>query len=185
MAENEQVFREIMGLFATGVTVIAAELEGEIHGMTANAVSSLSLSPTLVLACVNKAARMSDVLEQTRGFSINILRQDQQALSTYFAGAWEEPNPPPFRFVSWEGGPRLEGCAAALGCHLWDLVEGGDHLIALGLVLSLHRGIDPIRPLLFFGGEYGQIDTGQRTPAPDLGWVARPIQVFYDPWQKD
>ncbi|OGO68923.1 MAG: hypothetical protein A2Z37_05060 [Chloroflexi bacterium RBG_19FT_COMBO_62_14] len=182
---SETLFREVIGLFATGVTVIAAESEGEIHGMTANAVASLSLEPTLVLACVNKRALLGDILSRAKAFSINILREDQKALSTYFAGAWSEKTPPPFRFVPWEGGPRLEGCAAALSCRVWDLIEGGDHWIVIGLVLSLHRGIDPIRPLLFYGSEYRRIDTGERSPAPDLGWVAKPIQVFYDPWQKD
>src|SRR3990172_820266 len=110
---SETLFREVIGLFATGVTVIAAESEGEIHGMTANAVASLSLEPTLVLACVNKRALLGDILSRAKGFSIN------------FAGAWSEKPPPPFRFVPWEGGPRLEGCAAALSCRVWDLIEGG------------------------------------------------------------
>src|SRR3989304_5598960 len=101
---SETLFREVIGLFATGVTVIAAESEGEIHGMTANAVASLSLEPTLVLACVNKRALLGDILSRAKGFSINILREDQKALSTYFAGAWSEKTPPPFRFVPWEGG---------------------------------------------------------------------------------
>jgi flavin reductase (DIM6/NTAB) family NADH-FMN oxidoreductase RutF len=187
MAEkrNEALFREVMGLFATGVTVIAAESEGEIHGMTANAVTSVSLNPILVLACVNKQAMMADILSKKKEFSINILRDDQQALSTYFAGAWLEDPTPPFRFVPWEGRPRLEGCAAALGCRVWNMIDGGDHWVILAIVLAMHRGIDPIRPLLFYGGEYGRLDAGRRTPAPDLGWVAKPIQVFYDPWKED
>lgn len=182
---SEALFREVVGLFATGVTVIAAESEGEIHGMTANAVASVSLKPTLILACVNKQALMADILSETKDFSINILRDDQQALSTYFAGAWTDDAPPPFRFVPWASRPRLEGCAAALGCRVWNMIDGGDHWVILAMVLALHRGIDPIRPLLFYGGEYGQMDSGRRAPAPDLGWVARPIQVFYDPWNED
>ena len=110
-----QEFRQTIGAFATGVTVIAADVEGEVHAMTANAVSSLSLDPLLLLVCLGKQTRMSALLERTNGFSINILREEQQALSNFFAGAWKQDSPPPFRFVSWEGGPRLEGCLAALG----------------------------------------------------------------------
>lgn len=183
--ESEALFRQVIGLFATGVTVIAAESQGEIHGMTANAVSSVSLHPTLVLVCVNKQALMADILSESKDFSINVLREDQQALSTFFAGAWTDEPDPPFRFVPWDGRPRLEGCAASLGCRVWSMIDGGDHWIIVAMVLALHRGIDPIRPLLFFGGEYGRIDTRQRAPAPDLGWVSRPIQVFYDPWKED
>lgn len=176
-------FRQTVGLFATGVTVVATESDGEVHGMTANAVSSLSLDPMLVLACVGKQARMASLLERANGFSINILRDDQQALSTFFAGGWKEATPPPFRFAPWEGGPRLEGCAAALGCALHQIAEGGDHWILIGRVVSLHQGVEPRRPLLFYGGRYGQLDTTESAPAPDLGWVETPVQVFYDPWQ--
>jgi flavin reductase (DIM6/NTAB) family NADH-FMN oxidoreductase RutF len=182
---SNQSFRQTVGLFATGVTVIATESDGEVHGMTANAVSSLSLDPLLMLACVGRQARMAGLLEGANGFSINILRDDQQALSTFFAGAWKEATPPPFRFVPWEGGPRLEGCAAAIGCVLHQIVEGGDHWIVIGRAVAFHQGVEPRRPLLFFGGRYGRLDTTESAPAPDLGWVEAPVHVFYDPWQED
>ena len=185
MTLDPRTFRQTIGLFATGVTVIAVEMDGHVHGMTANAVSSLSLDPMLALACVGKQARLASLLVEAKGFSINILRDDQQALSTYFAGGWKEAAPPPFRFVPWEGGPRLEGCAAALGCALHQIVEGGDHWIVIGRVLALHQGVEPRQPLLFYGGRYGQLDTKASAPAPDLGWVETPVQVFYDPWQED
>ena len=183
MTLDPHAFRQTIGLFATGVTVVAAQVGDEIHGMTANAVSSLSLDPRLALVCVGKQTRLANVLEQAQGFSINILRDDQQALSTYFAGGWQEAAPPPFRFVPWEGAPRLEGCAAALGCALHQILEGGDHWIVIGRVVALHQGVEPRRPLAFFGGRYCRLDTSESAPAPDLGWVETPAQVFYDPWQ--
>ncbi|MBM4422244.1 MAG: flavin reductase family protein [Chloroflexi bacterium] len=185
MTLDPRAFRQTVGLFATGVTVVAAEREGDVHGMTANAVSSLSLDPMLVLVCVGKQALMASLLQETRGFSINILREDQESLSTYFAGGWKEPTPPPFRFVPWDGGPRLEGCAAAIGCERHQILEGGDHWIVIGRVVALHQGIEPRKPLLFYGGRYGRVDTSASTPAPDLGWVEVPVQIFYDPWQGD
>ncbi|MFQ5399285.1 MAG: flavin reductase family protein [Anaerolineae bacterium] len=177
-------FRQTIGLFATGVTVIATDVGGEVHAMTANAVSSLSLEPTLVLAAIGKRAKMAALLEQADGFSINILRQEQQALSNYFAGMWQEETPPPFRFVAWEGGPRLEGCLAALGCARHQILDGGDHWIVTGQVVALHQGIEPRRQLLFYSGRYGRLDTTGSPSAPGLGWQAEPVQVFYDPWQR-
>ncbi len=176
-------FRQTVGQFATGVCVIATEVDGTVHGMTANAFTSLSLDPTLVLFCVAKNAKMAKFMRQAQGFSVNILREEQQALSTYFAGGWKEPTAPPFRFVAWEGGPRLEGCAAALGCRLYQLLEGGDHWIVIGEVLTLHRGIEPRYPLIFHAGMYRKLDRKEQEQAPtDLGQSQAEISVFLDPW---
>ncbi len=177
-------YRQTIGFFATGVTVIATEVEGEIHAMTANAITSVSLDPTLVLVCIGKQARMANLLEACWGFSINILREDQQALSTYFAGGWRDETPPPFRFVPWEGNPRLEGTLVALSCKRYEVIEGGDHWIVMGEVIDLKIGIEPHHPLLFYGGRYGQVDRKARTPAPDLEEIKEPIHVFYDPWKE-
>lgn len=178
-------FRRAIGAFATGVTVVATDVGGEVHAMTANAISSLSIDPLLVLVCVGKRARMSAFLESTNGFSINILREENRALSDYFAGGWKEEAPPPFRFIHWEGGPRLEGCLAAIGCQTHELVEGGDHWIVIGKVVALHQGIEPRHPLLFYGGRYSRLDTVDAAPAPDISQVDVPIHVFYDPWRHD
>ena len=92
-------FREAIGLFATGVTVIVARTDHEVLAMTANAVASVSLDPMLVMFCPGKKSKLAQHLPNLSGFSINILRQEQQALSTYFAGGWQEAVPPPFRLV--------------------------------------------------------------------------------------
>src|SRR5436190_17069843 len=113
---DRRAFRQTLGRFVTGVTVITTEIDGQIRAMTANSFTSLSLEPPLVLFCVGKATRTGQVIHRASGFSVNILRHDQQALSTYFAGGWKEPQSPQFSFVSWIGAPRLEGCGAALGC---------------------------------------------------------------------
>jgi flavin reductase (DIM6/NTAB) family NADH-FMN oxidoreductase RutF len=178
-------FRRTAGLFATGVSVVATAEGEQIHGMTASAVCSLSLEPLLMLVCINKEARLAGFLREASGFSINVLRHDQRALSVFFAGTWQAPNPPPFRFVPWEGGPRLEGCAAAIACEVHSVLEGGDHWIVVGRVVALHRGVEPIKPLLFYAGRYGQLDTGVQPEAPDLGWVERPVLAYYDPWRDE
>jgi flavin reductase (DIM6/NTAB) family NADH-FMN oxidoreductase RutF len=184
MSVDPGLFRRTMGLFATGVTVIATQVGEEVHAMTANAVTSLSLEPMLILTCVGKRARMVAFLKRANGFSINILREEQKALSTFFAGGWKEDTPPPFRFVPWTGGPRLEGCLAALGCELVEWHEGGDHWIVIGRVKALHEGIEPREPLLFFGGHYGQLDHQVADPAPSLDPLEDvPLHIYYDPWQ--
>ncbi len=178
-------FRSTMALFATGVTVLSVQTEDGVHGMTANAVTSVSLDPLLVLVCIDKRSRMAEEIKQAEGFGLNILRQEQRALSDYFAGSWEAETPPAFRFVPGEAGPRLEGCLASINCELEKTFEGGDHWVVLGRVVDLHRGIEPLRPLLFYGGRYMQIRTEDPEPAPDLGWVDRPVLVYYDPWRSD
>lgn len=185
MAEtiDPRAYRQTVGQFATGIAVIATEVTGEIHAMTANAFTSVSLKPPLLLFCADKRAKMTDFMKQAKWFSINFLRDDQQALSTYFAGGWKEPKAPPFRFVAWSGGPRLEGCAAAIGCTLYQMVEAGDHWIVIGEVVTLHMGIEPRHPLVFQGGMYRKLDRRESQPAPDeLESGNADMRVFYDPW---
>jgi flavin reductase (DIM6/NTAB) family NADH-FMN oxidoreductase RutF len=176
-----RAFRDTIGLFATGVTVVAAQHGDHVHAMTANAVNSLSLRPALVIFCVSKQAKMAAELDLGCPFSINILREEQQALSNYFAGQWLEHEPPSFDFDPWEETPRLQNCAAALACVVQDQHEGGDHWIVVGRVRATYRPPDPPDPLLFYAGQYRRL-APQAAPAPDLTDEAMPIQIFYDPW---
>lgn len=181
MLPDPRQFRDTIGLFATGVSVVACEAGEEVHAMTVNAVSSLSLDPMSLLFCPSKKARMFQTPEAVKRFTVNILRADQQALSTYFARGWKEAAPPPYRFVPSAGGPRLEGCLASIACETDRLVEGGDHWIVIGRVLALYRGIEPRRPLVFYSGKYRAIDFTEGKPAPDLADVQdEPPHIFYD-----
>jgi 3-hydroxy-9,10-secoandrosta-1,3,5(10)-triene-9,17-dione monooxygenase reductase component len=174
-------FRNTLGLFATGVAVVVVRADQEVMGMTVNAVSSLSLEPMLVMFCPGKKSRLARHVANLSGFSINILRHDQQALSTYFAGAWQEPTPPPFRLVPGKCAPRLEGSLASIGCEPQQVIEAGDHWIVIGHVLELHAGIPPHRPLLFLGGRYRHVDFSESTPAPDLTNVHdEPAHIYYE-----
>lgn len=160
---NEQVtidtwaFRKTMGLFATGVTVVAAEANGKIFGMTANAIASLSLEPPLVLVCVDKKAHLMDYLRNSDGFSISILNENQEDLSRFFANMWDKPEPPNFTFVPWVGGPRLKDTLGAIACKINEFLEGGDHWIVIGQVIDLYREAEPANPLLYYQGQYRQI----------------------------
>jgi flavin reductase (DIM6/NTAB) family NADH-FMN oxidoreductase RutF len=175
-------FREVAGLFATGVTIVVAEVDGQVHAMTANSVTSVSLDPLLMLFCPSRKARIAQAPSRLAHFSINILRQDQQALSTYFAGGWKDSAPPPpFRFVDSPAGPRLEGALASIGCRTHGISEAGDHYVVLGEVIYLHKGITPHQPLLFVSGRYRRVDFNEGVPAPDLADVEdEPPHIFYD-----
>jgi flavin reductase (DIM6/NTAB) family NADH-FMN oxidoreductase RutF len=170
MAVDKREFRQTAGRFVTGVAVIVTEIDGEIRAMTANSFASLSLDPPLVLFCVGKATKTGQVIHSASGFSVNILRHDQQALSTYFAGGWTETQPPYFRFVTWTGAPRLEGCVA-LGCAVQSIHEGGDHFIVIGRVLELHRAEEWSPPLVFFGGGYTTIRAPAHAENVDLTYL--------------
>jgi flavin reductase (DIM6/NTAB) family NADH-FMN oxidoreductase RutF len=157
MSIDARAFRHTVGQFATGVTVIATEAGGSIRAMTANSFTSLSLDPPLVLFCVGRTAHLSAHLRDATGFSVNILAQSQQDLSTYFAGGWKQASPPPFDFIGWEGVHRLDGCAAALGCAVETIYEGGDHWIVIGRVASLYRTEQACPPLVFCAGRYAAL----------------------------
>jgi 3-hydroxy-9,10-secoandrosta-1,3,5(10)-triene-9,17-dione monooxygenase reductase component len=163
MSIDARAFRDTVGQFVTGVTVIATEADGSIRAMTANSFASLSLDPPLVLFCLGKTAHLSTFIRSAAGFSVNILARTQRDLSTYFAGGWKHSSPPEFSFLSWEGGPLLDGCTAALGCAVDAIHEGGDHWIVIGRVLALHRSEQAPPPLVFQGGRYAALE-GEALP---------------------
>jgi len=175
MAIDSRTFRHTVGQFVTGVTVIALEVDGTIRAMTANSFTSLSLEPPLVLFCVGKHTRAGQAVHAATGFSINILSEAQQDVSTYFAGAWKSGPPPEFAFLEWDGGPRLEGAIASLGCEIHAIHEGGDHWIVIGRVIAMHRAEAAARPLMFFRGAYATLGEERALLAPmpsfeGIGW---------------
>jgi flavin reductase (DIM6/NTAB) family NADH-FMN oxidoreductase RutF len=176
-------YRDTVGLFSTGVAVIVARFGDEVAAMTVNAVASLSLSPMLIMFAPGKQTRFAQRIGELKHYSINILRSEQQALSTYFAGGWKDLAPPPFRFVPAGGDVfRLEGCLASIECSSLQFLEVGDHWIVIGQVESLHRGIEPHVPLLFFKGRYRDIDFTHGAPAPDLADAHdAPAHIYYPP----
>ena len=149
--------REVMARFATGVTVLTATGE-HTHGMTANAVTSVSLDPPLVLCCVARTARMHAAITSARHFGISVLGADQQDLARYFADKRRPSGRAQFDAVDWEpgpctGAPLLTGSPAWLECELTELHEGGDHTIFLGSVLRSVRGVAG-PGLVFYDGAF-------------------------------
>lgn len=149
-----------MGCFATGVTIITVDLEGEVHGMTANAFASVSLDPLLVLVCVDHSTRTHAHLHAKKRFGINVLCENQQAISEYYASperthenAEAEAGA---RFDRTKHGtPMLQGSLAYLECRLHSSQLAGDHTIFIAEVedVIVRAG----NPLLFFKGKYREV----------------------------
>ena len=147
------LFRQLLGRFATGVTVVTSRSgDGEPVGMTANSLSSVSLQPPLVLVSVEKGHEMHAAMETGTHYVFNILSSEQEALSRRFAAS--EPNR--FRGVSYRenqhGIAILDGVVAHIECEKQGAVPGGDHTIFVGLVVG--GDTTDKRPLLYYRGGY-------------------------------
>ena len=157
MSIDQTTFRKVLGNFATGITVVTGLTENEIPvGLTVNAFTSLSLSPPLVLFCLDKRTASIEAFDSEKCFALNMLNKDQQDLSVIFSTKVEDR----FEKVEhtfWDTGvPILSGCLANLECKIDAVHDGGDHLIIVGLVGRLHQS-DNGSPLLYFNGNYAQI----------------------------
>jgi flavin reductase (DIM6/NTAB) family NADH-FMN oxidoreductase RutF len=161
-------FRKAMGCFATGVTIVTVDQDGEVHGMTANAFCSVSLDPVLVLVCVDQRARTHAQLHARKRFGINILRSDQQAVSEYYARSTESHQHAEEAGASFErtahGTPVLRSGLAYLECRLHSTQQAGDHTIFIAEVedVVVREG----EPLLFFRGQYRKTSESQPGQAP-------------------
>jgi len=152
--------REAMGRFATGVTVLTtapdgAEDDGDVHGMTANGVMSVSLDPPLVVVSLRAESRMDALLPATRRYAISVLAAEQEPVARTFAGMPVEAGAPPHRLRWWRGLPFVHGALAHVGCRVEAIHEAGDHRLWLGRVEHLTcRDGDP---LLFYAGRFERL----------------------------
>ena len=152
-------FRRAMGCFATGVTVITVDQDGEIHGMTANAFTSVSLDPMLVLVCVDHRARTHAHLHARKRFGVNVLRSDQQTISEYYARSTDTHQHAEEAGAKFDrtphGTPVLQGALAYLECRLHSTQMAGDHTIFIAEVedVVVREG----EPLLYFRSKYRQM----------------------------
>ncbi len=160
MTLNSAEFRKAMGSFATGVTIITVDLDGDVHGMTANAFASVSLDPLLVLVCVDHNTRTHAHLHAKKRFGITGLREDQRAISEDYArpDRTHETAETDARAEfdrTGHGTPMLRGALAYLECRLHSSQEAGDHTVFIAEVEDVvGRGGEP---LLFFRGKYRSV----------------------------
>jgi flavin reductase (DIM6/NTAB) family NADH-FMN oxidoreductase RutF len=154
-------FRQLLGRFATGVTVITANHNNEKHGMTANAFTSVSLNPPLILVSIDKRANMHDIMMEHDSFCVNFLSENRREWSDWWAGkapkdADQFANIP--HTDSTTGSPVLEGCLGYIDCKVWERYPAGDHTLVLGEVQDAAVNTNPaIKPLLFFASKYHQL----------------------------
>jgi flavin reductase (DIM6/NTAB) family NADH-FMN oxidoreductase RutF len=173
---DARAFREVLGRFATGVTVVTAYCADEegtcgqlphppgqhAWGTTVNAFSSVSLDPPLVLICIGRERSIHPVIASAGRFGVNILGESSQQLSDCFAGAPSALprsafcDAPFHRGVA--GTPVLDAAIAHLECEVEQAVDAGDHTIYIGRVVSAHADDDHQYPLLYFRGRYLQIE---------------------------
>jgi 3-hydroxy-9,10-secoandrosta-1,3,5(10)-triene-9,17-dione monooxygenase reductase component len=149
-----QHFREVMGHFTTGVTVVTANARTGPVGMTANAVCSLSLDPLLLLVCFDNGARTLRVVRETGRFGVNVLAAGQEDLARLFAS--KTPEREKFANVQHtvhDGIPVIEGTLAWVGCTLKEWIPGGDHTIGIGTVIAAEAA-PAGEPLVWFRGGY-------------------------------
>lgn len=183
---DELAFRRTLGHLATGVTVVTTWGPAGVHGLTANAITSLSLRPPLILMCIDRRSRTLGHLRTEGAFAVNLLRQTQEPLSRYFARSWHAPEPPEHRFEDWAGVPYLIGSLGALSCRVAEVLEGGDHLIVTGRVVGMRIDKPTGRPLLFYRGQYaGLVPHDTSVPeAPEL-ISSDQIRVYYGEWMPE
>ncbi|MBI4529855.1 MAG: flavin reductase family protein [Deltaproteobacteria bacterium] len=160
MPMNPMELRRVMGHFATGVAIITTrDKEATPYGLTANALTSLSLNPPLVLICVDKNVQCYPCFEESRIFAINFLSEGQAEISRRFATKGIEK----FSGIAWRlsdnGLAIIEGTMGYIECRLIQTIEGGDHTIYIGEGISAAASGE--RPLIFFKGNYHRLSSGE------------------------
>jgi flavin reductase (DIM6/NTAB) family NADH-FMN oxidoreductase RutF len=160
MPTNQEAFRSAMRCFATGVTIVTVDDQGQVHGMTANAFTSVSLDPMLVLVCVDRSAKTHAHLHTRQRFGINVLSEQQPRISEHYADeARDLKNAEALTGAKFartqHGTPVLEGALAYLECRLMSEQDAGDHTIFIAEVeeVVIRSG----RPLLYFQSAYWTI----------------------------
>ena len=154
---SSELFRRVMGSFPTGVTVLTVEREpGQVHGMTANSFTSVSLDPLLILVCVDQNARLLSYLKAQGRFGVSILKDTQQQISELFAKPQQDPAEEEMLGVRFKwtdtGIPLLEDALAHVACNVVAQHMSGDHTIFVGEVESMELKVG--EPLLYYRGRY-------------------------------
>jgi 3-hydroxy-9,10-secoandrosta-1,3,5(10)-triene-9,17-dione monooxygenase reductase component len=153
--ESARRFRDVLGRFCTGVTVVTSMSGGQPVGMTCQSFTSVSLDPPLVLFCPAKTSRAWPLMQRAGHFCVNLLSHDQLELSNGFASKGADK----FHGVPWRpsatGAPLLEGVLGWVDCTVYAVHEAGDHYVVIGRVMDLGVEEAP-HPLLFYKGQYAR-----------------------------
>jgi 3-hydroxy-9,10-secoandrosta-1,3,5(10)-triene-9,17-dione monooxygenase reductase component len=149
-------FREVLGHFATGITIVTATDEGEPVGFSCQSFAALSLDPPMVILAPAKSSTSWPRIARAGSFCVNILGEDQEAVCRAFAVSGGDK----FDGVDWSpgvtGSPLIEGSLATVECTLGAIYEGGDHELVTGHVVDMEIGNGS--PLLFYRSGFGRFE---------------------------
>jgi 3-hydroxy-9,10-secoandrosta-1,3,5(10)-triene-9,17-dione monooxygenase reductase component len=162
------VFRRVMGHFVTGVTVVTTLSDSGPQGITVNALSSISLEPPLVMVALDRRRFITPAVRLSGRYAVNVLSEDQRALSDCFAGAPVEPGRDAFCGASWTKGstglPLIDGAIATLECTVVQTFEAGDHELFIGRVDAMANAEPHPMPLLYYRRQYLRIQRAETSP---------------------
>jgi len=150
---DDRLFRDAMGKFATGITIVTTNYENEVMGMTVNAFMSISLEPKLIAISIDESASMYDILQETKKFGVSILTKNQKDLSMIFAKQIEEDRE--INFLQQDDIPVIEDSFVTLSCHVQDMIKAGDHMIFIAEVSAIV--INEGEPLAYAESKYQSI----------------------------
>lgn len=153
MPVDSSAFREALGHFASGVTVVTMAANGKSSGLTVSAFSSLSLHPPYILVCIDKRSSTLELVRASHVFVVHILALEQMDLSNHFASKIEDKLANIPHHTGSLGAPILENTLAYLECRMIQEIDAGDHYIYIGEVEN--SSVNPDKaPLLYFHGQY-------------------------------
>jgi len=145
--------------YATGITILTVlDSIGAPHGMTVNSFTSVSLSPPLILVCIDRQTPILSHFKPGTRFGVNVLHEEQKDLSTWFARSGHDR----FSGMEWSAGetgvPVLPGMLATLECEVTQMIEAGDHVVVIGA--ALHATWREGQPLVYFNSSYQSLRSG-------------------------
>jgi len=157
-------YRRVVGRYATGVTVVTTVLDGEMHALTCNSFTSVSLSPVLVLFCAEKVARFHDAVLASGTWAVSVLAREHEGASRHFAVRGRQLDAQ-FAGVPYAEGPLtsspvLAGALSTMECRTVSTTDAGDHTVVLGEVLGIDVPAPDAEPLLYFEGSYRTLSGG-------------------------
>jgi flavin reductase (DIM6/NTAB) family NADH-FMN oxidoreductase RutF len=156
-AEQARELRDMMGRFATGVTVVAARYGPLLAGMTANAIASISIDPPLMMASISVKSETHRAIIESHAFALSILSSEQRELATCFAQPTTAAKLKRYCDAAWHeaetGSPNIDDAIAFFDCRLVDRYAAGDHTMFLGEIVAAGFS-DEVEPLIWFGSHY-------------------------------
>jgi flavin reductase (DIM6/NTAB) family NADH-FMN oxidoreductase RutF len=157
--EHVSLFKQIMGSYPTGVTIVTAtDAEGNPGGLTVNSFASVSLDPLLVLWCIDRRSTSLEIFQKSKGFAVHVLGSDQAELCWAFAGK----DPDRFSKATWAMSknnlPVISDSLGVLECKTVQQIDAGDHVIFIGEVKNIDK--QEKEPMLYFRRNVGMIPAG-------------------------